>query len=374
MTHEKIPMVDLQATHRALRGELDEAIAAVVDTCDFIQGKAVAAFSRELEEWLGIAHVVTCGNGTDALTAALMALNLKPGDEVITPAFSFVAAAEAIALLGLKPVFADIDPVTFTLSPWSVQAHQTARTRAILPVHLFGQAADMQSLMPLAGVNNWFVVEDNAQSMGAKTLLNGEWRALGGIGDVGCTSFFPSKILGTMGDGGALFARDEAMALELQQIVHHGSTKKYVHHRLGFNSRLDTLQAAVLRVKLRQLDGAISARRAVAGWYDEALHQIPGITTPRCGVGNTHVYHQYTLRVHAGQRDALRAHLERQGIASMVYYPAPLHGQRAFGEQKRSLPQAELAALEVLSLPMHPHLDISQIDRIAFEINQFMKK
>jgi dTDP-4-amino-4,6-dideoxygalactose transaminase len=338
----------------------------------------VADFASELSAYLGNGvHTIPCANGTDALQIALMALGLQPGDEVITATFTYVATAEVIALLGLTPVLVDVEPGTFSLDLDQVRAAVTPRTKAIVPVHLYGQGAAMDALLELANERGIPVVEDTAQALGARyTLRDGRTLALGTLGTVGCTSFFPSKNLGCMGDGGAIFTRDAALAERIRMVANHGQKVKYRHDVVGCNSRLDTLQAAVLRVKLRHLDGYAAARQAAADRYDAGLAGVPGIQTPVRRPASTHVFHQYTLRVANGRRDALAEHLKGLGIPTMIYYPLPLHRQLAYRSERYPdgcFPVAEQLCAEVLSLPMHTELSADTQERIIQAIKSFLK-
>lgn len=370
MVEDRIEMVDLVAQHKRLGGAVEAAVAKVVASGRYINGPEVADFEWHLENYMGVKHVITCGNGTDALTVALMALDLKPGDEVITSAFSFIATAEAIALLGLKPVFADIDYATFNISPQSVREKITSRTKAIIPVHLYGQPAPMDAIMEIAGEHSLFVIEDNAQSLGAN-YKNGS--KTGTIGHIGCTSFFPSKNLGCLGDGGALIINDSVFASKIKRIVNHGSDVKYYHSEVGINSRLDTIQAAVLMAKLPHLDDFNARRIDAAQFYNDALKNTKGVITPQSGDFGKHIYHQYTIRVENGLRDSLKEFLLNRGVPSMVYYPVPLHQQKVFASsgEKINLPVSEKAAMEVLSLPMHTELTIQQLKHIISSITEF---
>ena len=373
-----IPMVDLVGQHARIQSELDEALLRASHQAHYIQGPDVAAFAGELSAYLGEGvHTIPCANGTDALQIALMALGLQPGDEVITATFTYVATAEVIALLGLAPVLVDVEPGTFSLDLDQVRAAVTPRTKAIVPVHLYGQGADMDALLALANERGIPVVEDTAQALGARyTLRDGRTLALGTLGTVGCTSFFPSKNLGCMGDGGALFTRDAALAERIRMVANHGQKVKYRHDVVGCNSRLDTLQAAVLRVKLRHLDGYAAARQKAADFYDAGLAGVPGIQTPVRRPESTHVFHQYTLRVAHGRRDALAEHLKVLGIPTMIYYPLPLHRQLAYRSERypdRCFPVAEQLCAEVLSLPMHTELSPDTQDLIIQAIKSFLK-
>ena len=353
-------MVDLQTQYQKIKVELDRAMQAVIDSTQFINGRPVSQFARNMEQYLGVGHVIPCGNGTDALQIALMALELKPGDEVITTPFTFVATAEVIALLGLVPVFVDVHPDTFNLDETKVEAAITSKTRCIIPVHLFGQGANMEALMDIAGRHKLFVVEDNAQAIGADFhFSDGRTQKLGGIGHIGCTSFFPSKNLGAYGDGGALFTNDPQLADKITMIVNHGMKERYYHDEIGVNSRLDTLQAVVLDIKLPHLDGYNAARQAAAAYYDKGFSGNSKLTIPVRAPFSTHVFHQYTLLIDEG-RDRVKAHLQEAGIPTGVYYPVPLHIQKAYrgyGYKEGQFPVSEMLAEKVLSLPMHSEME-----------------
>ena len=360
-----IYLLDLVAEHVALQPALDEAMRAVLASAAFIQGPAVGEFAAELGAYLGDAHIVPCANGTDALTLALMSLNLPAGAEIIVPAFTYVATLEAAALLGLRPVLADVQPDTFNLNPKAAAAAITPRTGAMVAVHLFGQCADLEALRALATRHGVALIEDNAQAIGATfRFANGETAFAGAVGDVGTTSFFPSKNLGGFGDGGALITLDPVRADLLRQLANHGQRQKYHHQHIGLNSRLDTLQAALLRVKLRQLPAATAARQAVAARYDAALADIPDIIIPARDPHSSHVFHQYTIRVAGnGRRDALQHFLKKCGVPTMIYYPLPVHAQPAYaylGYQAGQFPVAEQLCGAVLSLPIHPLLTVEQ--------------
>ena len=368
--------LDLAAEHAAYQGELDAAWRATVQEAAFIQGPAVGAFAAELGAHLGGAHVVPCANGTDALTLALLSLGLPPGSEVIVPAFTYVATLEAAALLGLRPVLADVLPDTFNLDPAAVRAALTPRTGAVVAVHLFGQCADLEDLLIICQAAGVALIEDNAQALGATfAFASGRVAYAGTVGEVGTTSFFPSKNLGCLGDGGALFTRDAARAALLRQFANHGQSQKYHHQRIGLNSRLDTLQAALLRVKLRHLPAAQAARQAVAARYDAALAGIADLRIPARDPRSSHVFHQYTLTVAgAGRRDALQQALRQQGIPSAVYYPLPVHAQAAYaylGYAAGDFPVAERLCGQVLSLPIHPGLTGEQVDFVVSEVKLF---
>jgi UDP-2-acetamido-2-deoxy-ribo-hexuluronate aminotransferase len=371
-----IHLLDLAAEHAAYQTELDAAWHDTVQAAAFIQGPAVGAFAAELGAHLGGAHVVPCANGTDALTLALLSLGLPPGAEVIVPAFTYVATLEAAALLGLRPVLVDVRPDTFNIDPAAVRAALTPRTGAVVAVHLFGQCADLEELTAICQGARVALIEDNAQALGATfTFASGEVAYAGTVGEVGTTSFFPSKNLGCLGDGGALFTRDAARAASLQQLANHGQSQKYLHQRIGLNSRLDTLQAALLRVKLRHLPAAQAARQAVAARYDAALASLPGLHLPVRDPRSSHVFHQYTVRVEGeGQRDALQAHLKAHGIPSAVYYPLPVHAQPAYaylGYQLGQFPVAERLCEQVLSLPVHPGMTVAQVDYVVVQLGYF---
>lgn len=369
---EKIQMVDLKGQYQKIKSEVDAGIQAVIDGTAFIGGPAVKDFSRHLGDYLGGCHVVPCGNGTDALQIALMALGLKPGDEVIVPAFTYVASAEVIGLLGLTPVMVDVDPRTFCVTAANIEKGISDKTRAVIPVHLFGQSCDMEPILALAKRHGIRVVEDNAQAIGATyTFSDGRTAKTGTMGDIGCTSFFPSKNLGCYGDGGALFTHDEALADRIRMIANHGQQVKYHHKVIGCNSRLDTLQAAVLDVKLRHLDEYCRARHAAAAYYTKRLKAFDEaeryVATPVETAYSTHVYHQYTLRVQGGRRDALKAYLAEREIPSMIYYPLPLQEQEAFKGITRAAETLEVSracADSVLSLPVHTELTQAVQDRV----------
>ena len=374
----KISMVDLYGQYRRIKEEIDEAIGKVMESSAFINGPQVKAFAEHLAAYNGVRHAVTCGNGTDALQIALMSLGLKAGDEVIVPVHTYVATAEVIALLNLVPVFVDCEEERFTIDVSQVEAKITPRTRVVVPVHLYGQCADMEPLLDIARRHGLCVVEDAAQAIGAcYTFHDGTVRRAGCMGDVGATSFFPSKNLGCYGDGGAMFIQDDALAEKAQMVANHGQRVKYHHDIVGCNSRLDTLQAAVLDVKLKYLDQYTEARQAAAARYDRLLADVEGIVIPARAANSTHVFHQYTLRVPHGRRDALKAFLAERGIPSMIYYPVPLHLQKAYANEcqgKGPFPVAERLSGEVLSLPMHTELDLATQEFIADSIRQFFVK
>lgn len=374
---QPIRMVDLQGQFTKIASEVQKAIGQVIEETSFINGPVVREFQKQLEDYLDGTHVIPCGNGTDALQIALMALDLKPGDEVITADFTFAATVEVIALLKLTPVLVDVDPETFNIDPKAVEKSITPKTKAIIPVHLFGQAAPMEPLLELAQKNNLFLVEDNAQGIGSTyTFSDGHKQKTGTIGTVGTTSFFPSKNLGGYGDGGAIFTRDTDLAQKIRGIVNHGMYKRYHHDIIGVNSRLDSLQAAVLNVKLKRLDFYNERRKAAAIQYTQRLSGHPKITTPiRHRDCDSHVFHQYTLRVHGVDRDALVEHLKEKNIPTGVYYPIPLHAQKAYqnsANKDEDFPVTNQAVKEVISLPMHTELSLEQIDYITTSLIEFI--
>lgn len=376
-TMKGLQMVDLQTQYQQIKPEIDAAIARVLQKGVFIGGEEVQAFAAELGQFLGSEHVIPCANGTDALQIALMALGLQPGDEVITPSFTYIATTEVIALLGLTPVFVEVDPNTFCIDPAAIEAAITPRTKAIVPVHLYGQAANMEAIMQLAHKHQLFVVEDNAQAIGAHyTFADGTQAQTGTIGHIGCTSFFPSKNLGCYGDGGALYTQDAQLAEKIRMIANHGQKIKYVHEVVGCNSRLDALQAAILRVKLQKLNSYIATRQAVAAAYDTAFQHILGLSIPTRSSYTTHVFHQYTLKVHNDQREALQQHLQALGVPTMIYYPIPAHKQHMFaqfGVSNLSLPLSEALCIEVLSLPIHTEMLPEQQQYIIESVLSFFK-
>lgn len=372
-------MVDLVTQYQKLKQEIDTSVLEVMSSAGFINGPAVKRFAANLETYLGNnVNVVPCANGTDALQIAMMALGLKPGDEVITPSFTYAATAEVIALLHLVPRFVDVDPDTFNIDPESVSKAITPRTKAIVPVHLFGQSADMESVLKIAREHNLFVIEDVAQAIGAKfTFAGGDVSVTGSMGHIAGTSFFPSKNLGCFGDGGAIFSPDKELADKARMIANHGQTSLYYHTIVGVNSRLDSIQAAVLDVKLKHLDEYTTARRKAAAFYDEAFAGIEAIQTPYCAPYSTHVFHQYTLKLKGADRDGLKAHLESKGIPAKVYYPVPLHLQQAYNLLEYSagdIPVSEQLCKEVISLPMHTELDEEQLSFIADNVLAYFKK
>lgn len=375
---EKIQMVDLQGQYAKIKGEMDSALQEVLSSARFVRGPEVTAFEEELASYTGAAHVVSCASGTDALQLALMALGLQPGDEVITVPFTFVSTVEVIVLLGLKPVFVDVRPDTFCMDVTQVESAITPRTKAIIPVHLFGQCADMEPILDIARRHNLFVVEDACQAIGAQVRFSdGSLHTAGTMGHIGCTSFFPSKNLGCYGDGGALFTQDGALAERLRVMANHGMRQRYHYECVGLNSRLDTLQAAVLRVNLRHLDEFTAARQAAAADYTAALADFSAVQTPAIAPHSTHVFHQYTLKLEGVARQSLMEHLSAAGIPTAVYYPVPLHLQKAYvslGYRTGDFPVSETLAQCVLSLPMHTELNREQIQYIVRILLQELQK
>ena len=369
---KKIQMVDLQTQYTKIKEEIDAGIAEVINSASFIKGPKVAEFQAHLEQYTGAKHVINVGNGTDALQIALMGLGLQPGDEVITPTFTFIATAEVVALLGLTPVVVDVDWETMNMDIESVRRAITPHTKAIVPVHLFGQCANMEAIMELANEHHLYVIEDACQAIGAQyTFSNGVTKQAGTIGHIGCTSFFPSKNLGCYGDGGAIFTNDDVLADKMQAIANHGCHIRYHHDEVGVNSRLDSIQAAVLDAKLPHLNEYIAARQKAAAYYDKAFADNEKLLIPGREPHSTHVFHQYTLRVVGADRDALREGLAARGIPSMIYYPVPLHQQKAYLDPRYKdgdFPAAERLAACVLSLPMHTELDEEQLQFITSSV------
>lgn len=370
-------MVDLKGQYDKIKNEVDSAIQNVIESSAFINGPEVKNFQQDMEKYLGVKHVIPCANGTDALQVSMMALGLQPGDEVIAPSFTFVATAEVIALLKLTPVLVDVDPDTFNIDPASIEKAITNKTKAIVPVHLFGQCADMESIMSIAEENKLYVIEDNAQAIGSDYILkNGSKKKSGTIGHVGCTSFFPSKNLGGYGDGGAIFTDDDELAKQIRIIVNHGMVVRYYHDMIGVNSRLDSLQATILRIKLKHLDEYAAARNKAAAYYDKAFGKNPKLRIPARFSRSTHVFHQYTLVTKGIDRDKLIVHLQEKGIPAMIYYPVPMHMQKAYFDpryKKGDFPVTEMLAKSVFSLPMHTELDEEQLKYITDSVLEFVK-
>ncbi|MGE5355517.1 MAG: DegT/DnrJ/EryC1/StrS family aminotransferase [Deltaproteobacteria bacterium] len=373
----KLHMVDLVSQYQKIKDEINKAVIEVIESSAYINGPKVKEFQKNLENYLGVNHVIPCANGTDALQIALMALDLKQGDEIIVPAFTYVATAEVIALLGLTPVMVDVDPDTFNLTGEIFKQAITGKTKAVVPVHLFGQNADMENILNIAARHGIYVLEDNAQAIGSVfTFSNGEKKQAGTMGHIGTTSFFPAKNLGAFGDAGAIFTNDDDLALSLRTIANHGQIKQYYHQKIGVNSRLDSIQAAILDVKLKYLDKYAEARNDAANYYDRAFAEISEIQTPVRSKYSTHVFHQYTLRIKNGKRDALKKHLDSAGIPNNIYYPVPLYAQEAFKNLSGSidfLPVTDMLCKEVLSLPIHTEMTTEILDHIISAVLDFYK-
>lgn len=372
----QIQMVDTHTQYQKIKTEVDQAVIGVLESSAFINGKPVQTFASNLSTYLGVKHTIPCGNGTDALQIAMMALGLQPGDEVITPSFTYIATTEVIALLRLTPVFVEVDPGTFCIDPAAIEKAITPRTRAIVPVHLYGQAAPMEEIMAIAAKHNLYVIEDNAQALGADyTFSDGVKKKTGTIGHIGCTSFYPSKNLGAYGDGGAIFTNDDELARQLKMIANHGQSRRYYHDVVGCNSRLDTIQAVVLDIKLTHLDEYATARRAAADFYDQAFRGNDKIRVPARASWSHHVFHQYTLVLEGIDRDALSQYLAEKGIPSMIYYPVPGHRQKMFeqsGIQAKEMPVTDWLTSRVISLPIHTELDQEQLEYITRTILGFV--
>jgi UDP-2-acetamido-2-deoxy-ribo-hexuluronate aminotransferase len=374
MSVSKIQMVDLNSQYLKIKPQIDAAMAKVISETNFINGPAVKELQQKMQEKFNVKHVIPCGNGTDALQIALMALDLQEGDEIITSTFTFIATAEVIALLGLKPIFVDVYPDTFGINIEQVKAKISSKTKVIIPVHLYGQTCNMEELNAIAKQNNLFIIEDTAQAINSEyTFNNGETKFAGTIGDIGTTSFFPSKNLGCFGDGGAIFTNNDTLAEKMRMIINHGSKIKYHHEIVGVNSRLDTLQAAILSVKLDYLDEYCTNRQTAADYYSKNLQNIKEIITPTIHKKGTHVFHQYTLRVLNNKRDELKKYLENNGIPTMIYYPISLHKQKAFENYHNgeNLAVAENLEKEVISLPMHTELNEETLQFICKHIQDF---
>ncbi len=370
-----LQMVDTKTQYHKIKAEVDAAVIAVMESSQFIGGGPVNEFAAQLAKYNGSKHVIPCANGTDALQIAMMALGLQPGDEVITPSFTYIATVEVAALLHIKPVFVEVDKRTFCIDPAAIEKAITPKTKAIIPVHLYGHAADMEVIMQIAAKHNLFVIEDNAQAIGNDyTFSNGTSKKTGSIGHIGCTSFYPSKNLGAFGDGGAMFTDDDALATQLKMISSHGQSKKYYHDVVGCNSRLDTMQAAILSIKLGHLDEYIAARRKAADYYDAAFANNKKIEIPFRKENNKHAFHQYTLVLNGVDRDALSQFLADKGVPSMIYYPVPAHRQKmfdAFGGSNYNLPVTDWLTERVISLPIHTELDEEQQAFIVSQVLEF---
>lgn len=375
--NKPIQMVDLKNQYLKIQAEIDQSFREVLTSCQFIKGPKVLSFEQNLATYLGVQEVISCANGTDALQLAMMALDLQPGDEVIVPAFTYVATAEVIALLKLKPVMVDVDMDDFNTNAAYISNAITSKTKAIVPVHLFGQSAPMEAILALAKAKGLYVIEDNAQAIGSDyTLNNGRQQKVGTIGDIGCTSFFPSKNLGCYGDGGALFTNDKKLATKIRSIANHGQSKRYHHQYIGVNSRLDALQAAVLDIKLKYLDQYNTARQKVANQYDAAFQNIPQLKTPTRSEYSTHIFHQYTLQAIDFDRDDLIHYLKEKGIPAMIYYPIPLYQQVAFApyaSKKIALPNTEKLCQSVFSLPIHTEMDANTQAYIIEGVSSYFK-
>lgn len=375
---KQIQMVDLVSQYEKFQGKIDQAVIDVVRSSAYINGPEVKEFQTELENYLDAKHVVPCANGTDALQIAMMALGLQPGDEVITATFTYVATAEVIALLGLTPVLVDVDADTFNIDPEEVRKAITPKTKAIVPVHLFGQCADMDAIMDIAREHKLYVIEDAAQAIGADyTFKDGTTAKAGTMGDIGCTSFFPSKNLGCYGDGGAIFTNNDELAQKLRMVANHGQSRRYYHDEVGVNSRLDSLQAAILRIKLPHLDEFNAARNSAAAFYDEAFRDNPRIKTPFRAENSTHAFHQYTLQLNGVDRDGLQKHLADKNIPAMIYYPVALHMQKAYQDARYGeghFPITEELVNRVISLPMHTELTEEQLQLIVDSVLEFVNQ
>jgi len=377
---EKIRMVDLKRQYEKIQDEIDNAVLDVVRSTQYINGPDVKQFQQELEEYLDVKHVIPCANCTDALQVAIMSLDLKPGDEVITTSFTFVATVEVISLLGLTPVLVDVYEDTFNINPMEICRMITGRTKAIIPVHLFGQSANMDEIMTIAKNHNLYVIEDNAQAIGADYIYSKKRRKKAGtIGHIGCTSFFPSKNLGCYGDGGAIFTNNQNLAEKMRNIVNHGMTTRYYHNYVGVNSRLDSIQAAILRIKLKYLDQYTKLRRQAADYYDKAFEGNENLIIPARSSFSTHVFHQYTLKTRNIDRDKLKEYLDSKNIPAMIYYPVPMHLQEPYKsfryrQKEGDLPVTESLSKSVISLPMHTELDKEQQDHIISHVLDFVNK
>ena len=372
----QLQMVDTKTQYLKIKAEVDAAVIAVMDSSRFIGGPVLAEFTEHLGKYHGSKHTIPCANGTDALQIAMMALGLQPGDEVITPSFTYIATVEVAALLRIKPIFVEVDKKTFCIDPVAIENAITPKTKAIIPVHLYGQAANMEAIMKIAKQHHLFVIEDNAQAIGNDFIFSdGTKKKTGSIGHIGCTSFYPSKNLGAFGDGGAMFTDDDALAEKMKMIASHGQSRLYYHDVVGCNSRLDAMQAAVLNIKLKHLDEYIDARRKAAGYYDAAFANNKKITTPFRAQNNSHVFHQYTLLLHDTDRNALHAHLTAAGVPAMIYYPVAAHKQKMFdffGGEQPLLPNTDWLTERVISIPMHTELDEEQQAFIVKNVLDFV--
>ncbi len=373
-----IQMVDTKTQYHKIKSEVDKAVIDVMESSAFINGKIVQDFSANLSSYLGVKHTIPCANGTDALQIAMMALGLQPGDEVITPSFTYIATTEVIALLKLTPVFVEVNPQTFCIDPAAVEKAITAKTKAIVPVHLYGHAAPMEEIMAIAKKHNLYVIEDNAQAIGCDyTFSDGSKKKTGTIGHIGTTSFYPSKNLGAFGDGGAISTNDNELAVTLKMIANHGQSKQYYHDTIGCNSRLDSIQAAILDIKLKHLDEYVTARRAVADFYDKAFADQPKIKTPFRAPYSNHAFHQYTLILEGVDRNGLKQYLADNNIPSMIYYPVPGHKQKMFEQfntASQVMPVTDWLTERVISLPIHTEMDVAQLEFITSKVLEYINK
>lgn len=373
-----IQMVDTKTQYHKIKPAVDQAVMEVMESTAFINGKAVQDFAAALSSYLGVKHTIPCANGTDALQIAMMALGLQPGDEIITPSFTYIATTEVIALLRLTPVFVEVDPKTFCIDPAAIEKAITPRTKAIVPVHLYGQAAPMEQIMEIAEKHGLYVIEDNAQAIGCEYIFeNGTRQKTGTIGHIGATSFYPSKNLGAFGDGGAIFTNDDELAARMKMIANHGQSRQYYHDVVGCNSRLDSIQAAILGIKLKHLDEYARARQQAAAYYDQAFAGHPAITTPAHAAYSSHVYHQYTILMEGVDREGLKKYLAEKGIPAMIYYPVPGHRQKMFEQfnvASLDLPVTDWLTQRVISLPIHTELDEEQLAYITSQILAYINQ
>jgi UDP-2-acetamido-2-deoxy-ribo-hexuluronate aminotransferase len=373
-----IQMVDTRTQYQKIKAEVDQAVISVMESTAFINGKAVQDFAAHLSAYIGVKHTIPCANGTDALQIAMMALGLQPGDEVITPSFTYIATTEVIALLKLTPVFVEVDPRTFCIDPAAIERAITPKTKAIVPVHLYGQSAPMEAIMAIAAKHKLHVIEDDAQAIGCDYIFSdGTKKKTGSIGHIGATSFYPSKNLGAFGDGGAIFTNDDDLAAKMRMIANHGQSKQYYHDVVGCNSRLDSIQAAILDIKLRHLDEYAAARRKAADHYDKAFANHPKITTPARAAYSGHVFHQYTVLLEGVNRDGLKQFLSEHSIPAMIYYPVPGHKQKMFeqfGVASLEMPVTDFLTTRVISLPMHTELDEEQLAFITSKVLEYINK
>ncbi len=377
MSKNKVPMVDLIGQYKKIKDQIDQSIIKSLETGKFINGSIVKEFSNNLSKYLNVKHVIPCANGTDALQIAFMALGLKPGDEIICPSWTYISTAEAASLLGVKPVFCDVDLTTFNMTAKNIEQLINKKTKAIVPVHLYGQSCDMEPIVELAKKHNLKIIEDNAQAIGCEyTFSNGDKMFTGTMGDIGTTSFYPTKNLGAYGDGGAIFTSNDKLAKRIKMIANHGQSKQYQHKTIGCNSRLDSIQAEVLNIKLKYLDNYNKARNQMAENYNKAFSAVEQLHTPALNKNSTHVYHQYTLRIHPLYRDPLIAYLNGKGIPNRIYYPIPLHKQKVFSkivDSNCNLPNTNLLSATCLSLPIHTEIENSSQDFIIETVLDFFK-